>query len=285
MIGGIIGDVLGSTYEFKKFIIKNRIRFKKNSRPTDDTICMIAISKALLNYLDIDTYQIKDAANENNFIRDCVSNLDKYCNEYPNAGYGTKFKEWLRMENKIPYNSFGNGAAMRVAPVGWYANTLDDCMRIATLTALPSHNHEEGIKGARAIASSIFLLRNGASKRDLLQFVENKFEYDITNATSTILFNDSCQITVPQAIRAFLDSDSYMNTLLNAISMGGDTDTVACMAGSIAEAYFDIPTSLISNTMSIIRNTTNLTDDDFEFYTKVVLPLKDITEQSKHYNK
>jgi len=274
MIGGIIGDVLGSTYEFKKIIFKNRIRFKKNSHPTDDTICMIAISKALLNYLDYDTYQIKGAANENNFMRDCTKYLDKYCNEYPNAGYGAKFKEWLKMENKVPYCSFGNGAAMRVAPVGWYAKTLDDCMRIATLTALPSHNHEEGIKGARAIAASIFLLRNGASKRDLLEFVENKFGYDIVNATSCILFNDTCQTTVPQAIRVFLDSNSYMNTLLNAIAMGGDTDTVACMAGAIAEAYFDIPKSLISQTTNIIRNTTHLTEDDLSFYTNVVLPAK-----------
>lgn len=237
MIGAIIGDIIGSTYEFidnvkdKEFDL-----FVSHSMTTDDSIMSLAVGQALVN-----TYGEKDITK---IQKELVKQMLKFGREYHYSGYGLKFKQWLREESPKPYNSFGNGSAMRVSSVAWLYDSLDDVNKYAEITASVSHNHPEGIKGACAIASAIYLARHKKSKEEIKKYTEEKFQYSfspISEIRKWHTFDETCQVTVPIAIQAFLEGEDFEDVLKTAIYAGGDTDTIACMACSIAEAYYEIP--------------------------------------------
>ena len=237
MIGAIIGDIIGSTYEFIDNVKdKNFELFVPYSMTTDDSIMSLAVGQALVN-----TYKEKDIIKIQNEL---IKQMQKFGGEYPYSGYGLKFKEWLKAENPRPYNSFGNGSGMRVSSVAWLYNSLNDINKYAEITASVSHNHLEGIKGACAIASAIYLARQKKNKEEIKKYIEDKFKYSfetIFEIRKWHTFDETCQVTVPIAIQAFLEGEDFEDVLKTAIYAGGDTDTIACMACSIAEAYYEIP--------------------------------------------
>ena len=238
MIGAIIGDVIGSFYEgkIKKAKSKNFELFTPYSICTDDTIMTIAVGQALVN-----TYQEKEILI---IQKELIKEMQKFGQIYPYSRYGKQFSHWLREENPKPYNSFGNGSGMRVSSVAWLYDNLEDINKYAEITASVSHNHPEGIKGACAIASAIYLARQNKTKEEIKKYIEDKFKYTfepISEIRKWHTFNETCQVTVPIAIQAFLEGKDFEDVLINAIYVGGDTDTIACMACSIAEAYYKIP--------------------------------------------
>ena len=242
MIGAIIGDIIGSTHEFENTInSKDFNLFTRASSFTDDTVMTIAVGQALVN-----TYKEKDIIKiQNELIKKMQSFGYSYPSFYPNLGYGARFKHWLTEKNPEPYNSFGNGAGMRVSSVAWLYDNLEDINKYAEITASVSHNHPEGIKGACTIASAIYLARQNKSKEEIRKYVEDKFKYTfepISEIRKWHTFDETCQVTVPIAIQAFLEGKDFVN----AIYAGGDTDTIACMACSIAEAYYEIPNKFLN---------------------------------------
>jgi ADP-ribosylglycohydrolase len=239
MLGAIAGDVIGSVHEFTETKTKQFDLFTPDSNFTDDTVLTVAIAEKLLrggNYVD--------------YIVD-------YFKAYPAAGYGGMFQRWARSGSREPYNSFGNGSAMRVAPVGWAFKTLDEVLAEARASAEVTHNHPEGIRGAQATAAAIFLARSGDSKADLKQYIEQEFGYNLSESLEDIResyqFDETCQGSVPQSIIAFLESENYEDAVRNAISLGGDADTMACIAGGIAEAFYGgVPDDIASRTLEIL---------------------------------
>ncbi len=224
MIGAIAGDIIGSIYEFDAIKTKDFPLFGQGCRFTDDSVLTIAVARAIMDDGD---------------YRRALWELGR---RYPNAGYGASFYRWLESPTPKPYNSWGNGAAMRVSAVGFAFETIDDVLAQAALTAEVSHNHPEGVKGAQAAALSIFLARTEHDKALIRAEIAERFVYDLDRTLDEIRpsyeFDVSCQGTVPEAILAFLESDSYEDAIRNAISLGGDSDTLACITGGIAEAYY-----------------------------------------------
>lgn len=233
MLGAIAGDIIGSVYEF----IDTKPDFDfplfvNGSEFTDDTVLTIALANSILSSIP---YKDK---------------LREYYLRYPNAGYGGMFHKWARSKNPQPYNSWGNGSAMRVSPVGWAYNDLDTVLLKAKESAEVTHNHPEGIKGAQATASAIFLSRTNNTKKEIKEFVEKNFHYnldfDLEDLRNNYRFNESCQDTVPQAIFTFLISDNFEDSIRKAIYIGGDSDTLACINGSIAEAFYGgVPENIV----------------------------------------
>jgi ADP-ribosyl-[dinitrogen reductase] hydrolase len=226
LIGAIAGDIIGSRFE--RYNIKST-EFELFQRPscfTDDTVMTIAIAESILNNASF------------------TEAFQKYGRKYPNAGYGGTFYRWLFEDNPQPYNSWGNGSAMRVSPVGYAYSTEQDVLDQAKKSAEVSHNHKEGIKGAQATAMCIFLARTGKSKEEISSYVESHFGYDLSISLDEIrpnyYFDVSCQGSVPHAIRAFLESSDFESAIRLAISIGGDSDTIACITGGIAQAYYKI---------------------------------------------
>ncbi len=224
MIGAIAGDIIGSIYEHSPLKTKKFPLFNPESIFTDDTVLTVAIADAILTG------------------KPYVDSIRRIGQRYPNAGYGGSFMKWLLSDNPRPYNSWGNGSAMRVSPVGFAFSTQDEVLQQAKMTAEITHNHPEGIKGAQATALAVFLARTGHEKDLIKSQIEEFFGYNLGRSVENIRpsysFDVSCQRTVPEAIIAFLDSISYEDAVRNAISLGGDSDTLACIAGGIAEAYY-----------------------------------------------
>ena len=235
MYGAILGDIIGSPYEFDRGAkIKAFPLFIEKSHFTDDTVMTIAVASALLCVpRDYDT-----------IFTVVMDSMQKWGHKYPHAGYGGKFREWLKSEDPKPYGSFGNGSAMRVSAAGWLYDTAELTRLVARLTAEVTHNHPEGIKGAEAVASAIFLARTGESKQIIKKYIEDEFGYDLSRTLDKIRPNYhmdiTCQGSVPEAITAFLESTDFEDAVRNAVSIGGDTDTIACITGSIAEAYYGL---------------------------------------------
>ena len=230
MLGAIIGDILGSIYESDNIKTKDFPLFKRGCVVTDDTVMTLATALGLMN-----------GGVHESFI-DAMKQLG---NEFPNAGYGESFREWLRAKDSKPYNSWGNGSAMRVSPIGWLLHSIEAVEKVAEISASVTHNHPEGIKGAKAVASSIFMARKGESKSEIKKYIENEYEYNLHRTLDEIRpsysFDVSCQGSVPEAIIAFLESMDFEDAIRNAISLGGDSDTIAAITGSIAEAAYGIP--------------------------------------------
>ena len=239
MIGAIIGDIIGSVYEWKTTKSTDFELFTPYTTFTDDTVLTIAVADAIISQTDY------------------TEKIYYWGNEYPDAGYGTGFIKWLHSENPQPYNSWGNGSAMRVSPVGFAFNDEKTILKEARKSAEISHNHPEGIKGAQAIAMAVFLARTGRSKPDIKDFIKNKFGYDLDRKLNEIrpfyTFDISCQGSVPEAIIAFLESADFEDAIRKAISLGGDSDTLACMAGAIAQAYYKkIPKSIMEQALEYL---------------------------------
>jgi ADP-ribosylglycohydrolase len=233
MLGAIAGDIIGSSYEFAGIKTKDFDLFNQYSRFTDDTVLTIAVADRLV------------------YGGDYHRLFKAYCLNYPNAGYGGSFAHWATSESQEPYNSWGNGSAMRVSPIGYAFDTLDRVLLEAKNSAVATHNHPEGIKGAQAIASAIFLARTGKSKLEIKDYIRSTFSYNLDRTLDIIrpdyTFEVSCQASVPEAIIAFLESIDFEDAIRNAVSLGGDSDTQACMAGGIAEAFYGGVPSEIAN--------------------------------------
>ena len=236
MFGAILGDIIGSPYEFDHNNIKtkNFPLFSRNSRFTDDTVMTIAIAEAIL-YADGDLDDLADEA---------VASMQKLGRLYPYAGYGARFVGWVHSDNPKPYNSLGNGAAMRVSPVAWAFDDMETVRKAARAVTAVTHNHPEGIKGAEATASAIFMARKGASKAEIKAFIESEFGYDLSRTCDeirpTYRHDETCMRTVPEAFAAFLEGESFEDVIRNAVSLGGDSDTLTAIAGSIAEGFYGI---------------------------------------------
>jgi len=228
ILGAIAGDIIGSAYEFNNVKSLDFELFTNDTFFTDDSVLTVATMSAILRQIGYaKTYQ-------------------RFGKNYPRRGYGGGFKKWIYAENPKPYNSWGNGSAMRVSPVGWYCDSIDDVLAEAKKSAEVTHNHPEGIKGAQATAAAVYLARTGKSKNEIKQFIADSFGYDINRTINeirpTYQFDESCQGTVPEAIIAFLESSDYENAVRLAISIGGDSDTIAAITGGIAEAFYkEIP--------------------------------------------
>ncbi len=241
MYGAILGDIVGSPYEHH-YKMKNKVfpLFIPASRFTDDTAMTVAIADGLLQVP-------KDASLDE--IRSAVIHaMQRWGQKYPRAGYGGRFRYWLYEENPQPYGSFGNGSAMRVSPVGWLYDTIERTRAVAAATADVTHNHPEGIKGAEAAASVIFMARHHASKAEIKDYVEQNFGYNLNRTVAeirpTYQFDVSCRGTVPEAIIAFLEGTTFEDVLRTAVSLGGDCDTLTSIASAMAEAYYGMPDNL-----------------------------------------
>ncbi len=240
MYGAILGDMIGAPYEFDRGNkSKDFPLFTEESRFTDDTVMTVAVAEALLDTPDFPEDKIKD------FL---VRSLRSWGKKYPNAGYGGRFSRWLRSKDPQPYGSYGNGSAMRVSAAGWLYETLDMTRHMARRTAEVTHNHPEGIKGAEAVACAVFLARTGSGKEELRAHISREFGYDLSRSCDEIRPGyhhvESCQETVPEAITAFLEGNDFEDVIRTAVSLGGDCDTLTCIAGSIAEAFYGVPAIL-----------------------------------------
>ena len=241
MIGAILGDMIGSPYEFDRSPkTKEFPLFSKHSEYTDDSVMTIAVADALLTTLGKTDEEIKTAL---------VDSMQKWGKKYPDAGYGGMFYRWLHSKHPEPYGSYGNGSAMRVSAVGWLFGTLEETRHVARLTAEVTHNHPEGIKGAEATASAIFMARTGSSKDEIKAYIIQEFGYDLSKTCDEIRPKyhhvESCQQTVPEAITAFLEGNDFEDVIRTAVSLGGDCDTLTCIAGGIAEAFYEVPEEIM----------------------------------------
>ena len=239
MIGAILGDMIGAPYEFDRGDkTKDFPLFSKGTHFTDDTVMTIAVANAFLD-MNGKYGPIEDVLGE------IIWFMQEWGHRYPNAGYGGMFYQWLHSENPHPYGSFGNGSAMRVSSVGWLFNSIEQTRDMARATAHVTHNHPEGIKGAEATASAIFLARSGKSKEEIRDYIVHEFHYDLSRTCDEIRPTyhhvETCQETVPEAITAFLEGEDFEDVIRTAVSLGGDADTLTCIAGGIAQAYYGVP--------------------------------------------
>ncbi|MEJ2717209.1 MAG: ADP-ribosylglycohydrolase family protein [Deltaproteobacteria bacterium] len=250
MIGAIAGDIIGSVYEANNIKTVHFPLFSPGSRFTDDTVLTVAVADSILHRVGY------------------AAKLKEYYRYYPHAGYGWYFQLWASSESSEPYNSWGNGSAMRVSPVGYAFHSVEDVLAEAKRSAEVTHNHIEGIKGAQATAAAIFLARSGRSKQEIRKYIEKICGYNLSEPLDSIrawyTFDVSCQGSVPQAITAFLESESFEDAVRKAISIGGDSDTIACIAGGIAQAFYQgVPVFITSRVRAILDDRLNRVVEQF----------------------
>lgn len=250
MMGAIAGDIIGSVYEWNNIKTKDFPLFSRHCFFTDDTVLTVALADSILTG---EPYE---------------ANLKKFFRWYPNCGYGGRFSAWAMSSQTEPYNSWGNGAAMRISPVGFAFDTLESVLKKVKEFTEITHNHPEGIKGGRAAAAAIFLARTGSSKEDIKVYIETTFGYDLSKHVDEIrpsyYFDESSQGTVPQAIRAFIDSVDFEDAIRTAVSLGGDTDTLACITGGIAQAFYGgVPENIKQRVYSILDERLGRITDQF----------------------
>ena len=257
MLGAILGDIVGSPYEFDRNNYKHKDfpLLSARSHFTDDTVMTIAVAQGLIGGRGIPERTFAE-------VQEAMRVWGK---QYPWAGYGSMFRNWLIAKEPRPYGSFGNGSAMRVSAAGWLFGTLEKTLEMAAVTAEVTHNHPEGIKGAQAVAAAIFLARTGSTKQEIRQYTEQHFGYDLSRTCDEIrplyCHVETCQQTVPEAITAFLESTDFEDALRTAVSLGGDSDTLTCITGGIAEAFYGMPQELQRQTLA------RLPDEMREVYT------------------
>ena len=232
LFGAIAGDMIGSTHEWKACTDPRFALFSKSSKFTDDSALTIAVADAILNQ------------------RGYGQAIVEYARRYPKAGYGSYFRRWLKEDGVEPYNSFGNGSAMRVSPVAWAFNTEEEILRESERSAAVTHNHPEGIKGAQSVALAIYLAHTGTGKDQIRKEIETRFGYNLNRTLDeirpTYQWDSTCPGSVPESIVAFLESADFESTVRNAILLGGDADTMTAIAGSIAEAYYGVPEEIVA---------------------------------------
>jgi len=258
MLGAMIGDTLGSTFEFYPMKTKKFELLEKNSHFTDDTVMTVAVADSIMNEVPY------------------VESLQKWGRKYPRAGYGGWFKKWIHLDDPKPYNSFGNGSAMRCSSIGWLFDDDESVLNEAKKSAEITHNHPEGIKGAQAVALGVLMGRMGSTKIEIEDKLESLFDYDLNQKLSHIRpnysFDVTCQGSVPQAIIAFLESEDFEDAIRNAISLGGDADTQACIAGALAEAhYMSIPDHIKEFVFEKITPDLSYVTNEFLYRTRIVL--------------
>lgn len=234
MIGAIIGDVAGSRFEFNNHRSKDFDIFARNCSVTDDSIMTLAVGKALLDWRknpDLD------------LAKHTVEMMQEIGRPYPGCGFGGRFYRWMYSDDPQPYYSYGNGAAMRVSPVGYFADTMDEAKDLSAIVTGVTHNHPEGLKGAEATACLVWGALHGWTKEELLDLAKTYYDLDFTidEIRPFYQFNETCQNTVPQALEAFFESDSFEDAIRTAVSVGGDSDTLACITGGIAGAFYGVP--------------------------------------------
>jgi len=238
MLGAIIGDVIGSVHEWAETKTKDFPLFVAESTFTDDSVLTVAVAEWILDGNDL------------------TDVLQTYTMAYPGRGYGLMYGQWAANRHRKPYNSFGNGSAMRVSPVGFAFDTTEEVLAWSERSAAVTHNHPEGIRGAQAAALAVSLARKTSDKAQIRTELESRFGYHLSQRLDEIRptyeFNETCQATVPQAIIAFLESTGYEDAIRNAISLGGDADTLACITGGIAEAYYGVPRDLSERVRTIL---------------------------------
>ncbi len=246
MLGAVIGDIVGSTYEWYNVKSENFELFPVNSRFTDDTVLSVAIAEKILN----------DDKATMNTRKSYALWYKQYYKRYPHAGFGQMFAEWASEEDMRKQRSFGNGGAMRVTAIGWAYDSLEEVLKEAKASCYYTHNHTEAIRGAMAVATAVFLARNQYDKAEIKKYLEKKFHYkfeELDAIRENYVFDSRTSYSVPPAIEAFLESDSYESAIRKAVSIGGDSDTIACMAGGIAQAYYrEIPNYMRDSAMRIL---------------------------------
>lgn len=253
MLGAIAGDIIGSVFEFNNRKTTDFELFSPGSNFTDDTVLTVAIADCLINR------------------RDFAPALKQYARSYPGRGYGGRFSAWIASPGLAPYDSFGNGSAMRVSPVGYVCKNLEETLLLAKSTSEVTHDHPEGIKGAQAVAAAVFMALDGAPKDEIKKYVARQFGYGLDRTLAEIRpgyrFDETCPGSVPEAITAFLESDGFEDAVRKAVSIGGDSDTIACIAGAIAEAYYGgVPEEIARECRRILDPPLLKTVD--EFYAK-----------------
>lgn len=247
MLGAIIGDISGSRFEWENLKSKEFELLTYRCHPTDDSNMTLAVAQAILQSRG-DWSQLSERA---------IASMRELGRKYP-RGYGGRFKQWLLSGDPQPYGSWGNGSAMRVSPCAWAAASMEEALRLSDAVTNVTHNHPEGIKGARAITAAIFMARQGASMLEIRDYIHKEYyplDFTLDQVRPTYEFDVSCQGSVPQAIEAFLESTSFEDAIRNAISIGGDSDTIAAMAGSIAEAYYGIPAEIRNHVLTFLDET------------------------------
>ena len=249
MLGAIIGDIVGSIYEFRSDKTKSFPLFSPGCSPTDDSLMTMAVGVTCVS---------ADIHNESEFKHTLVLMMREIERQYPDAGYGDRFFDWLMSDTVGPYGSYGNGSAMRVSPVAYVAETLDEAEKLAKWSAEVTHDHPEGIKGAQAVAAAIYLAKEGHDKDEIRAYIERKYydlDFTLDEIRPSYSFDVTCMGSVPQAIMCFLEAEDFEDAVRNAISLGGDGDTIGAMAGAIAEAYFGIPDELQEEAMEYMDDT------------------------------
>ncbi len=245
MLGAIIGDIAGSRFEWHNIKTKEFTLFHESCRFTDDSVMTLAVASALTRCVKENASSAE--AGFENAGPFAVEEMQKFGRLYPNAGYGGMFARWLKAKAPQPYGSYGNGAAMRVSPCGFAAATLRQALELAERVTCVTHNHPEGLRGAGAVAAAIFLARTGSAKEEIRRYVEENYyrlDFTLDAIRPTYKFDVTCQGSVPQALQAFFESNGFEDAIRSAISIGGDSDTVAAITGGIAEAYYGVPARL-----------------------------------------
>lgn len=262
ILGAIVGDVVGSRYEFNNIKSKKFKLVTSACSFTDDTVMTLAVASALRKW------KKGEPIKEKNFAKAVIDAMKSFGKKYPNAGYAQRFRNWLFGRSSKPYGSFGNGSAMRVSPIAWYFDDLESVEKFAKVSAEVTHNHPQGIKGAQATAAAIFLARKGKSKAAIRGYIEAKYDYDLSRTCDEIrpvyTFDGSCLGTVPEAIVAFLDAENFEDALRNAVSLGGDTDTLAAITCSIAQGVWEIPEEIEKSVRGKLDDFLNAELDEWE---------------------
>jgi type I restriction enzyme M protein len=257
MLGAIIGDTVGSRFEWNNIKTKDFDFLTNKCEFTDDSVMSLAIAKALL----------QANGNYDNLGELSVLHMQEVGRNYPNCGYGGMFQRWMFSSDPKPYNSYGNGAAMRVSACGLIAKTLDEAILLSKKVTEVTHNHPEGIKGAEATTVCIFLARNGKTIPEIRDYVDKHYypmNFTLDSIRSSYKFNETCQDTVPQAIMAFIESTDFEDSIRNAISIGGDSDTLAAITGGIAEAHYGIPSDIRKEALTFLDERLKTILNDFE---------------------
>ncbi|SHJ81515.1 ADP-ribosylglycohydrolase [Dethiosulfatibacter aminovorans DSM 17477] len=257
MLGAIIGDIVGSRFERNNIKSKEFELFTEECSVTDDSIMTLAVAKTIMEVEEKELKQVDGSSDEYfSYIEKCaVKNMQELGRKYPYCGFSSTFYKWIISDDPQPYNSYGNGAAMKVSPVGFYVSDENEIKRLTKSIIGVSHNHEEGIKGAEATVTAIFMARKGCSKEGIRKRINEEYytlDFKIDDIRDDYAFDATCQGSVPQAITAFLESGSFEDAIRTAVSLGGDSDTIAAIAGSIAEAYYGIPEELKAKAISYL---------------------------------
>ena len=238
MLGAIIGDIVGSRFEFDRGDKSRDFELlTRRCKVTDDSVMTAAVAEALLGVgRDAGEEEVKAAL---------ITSMKKWGQKYPHAGYGARFIHWVLSDDPKPYGSYGNGSGMRVSPAGWLYDSLERTREVARWTSEVTHNHPEGVKGAESVAAAVYLARNGASQDEIREYITNEFGYDLSRTLDEIRPDyhhvEDCMRTMPEAFECFLEADSYESTLRNVMYIGGDTDTLCAIAGAVAEAFWGVP--------------------------------------------